>query len=594
MNFKNNLKKLSAHISLYRKRQLVIVFCIMIVASFMEAVSIGLVVPFLSLLVTPENFIKYKFLAQVINLVDVKDPQQILLPITCFFVIAVIFAGLMRILLIWGQTRIGFAIGADLSFQIYRKTLYQPYSVHLARNSSDVIAGISRKTNEIVGNVLIPILMGLSSGLMLLVILSVLFLMNPIVSFFIFSGLGLIYGLIIFLVKKQLMHDGKIISKESVKVIKALQEGLGGIRDVLIDGVQSTYCHIYLQADIPLRRAQANISIMGAIPRPLIEAFGMAAIAYMAYYLTTGNGSSIESAIPVMGLVALGAQRLLPVLQQLYYSWATLRSSMPSLEDVLQLLDQKLPIFATEEYVTPLKFTQAIELNNVSFKYTDNSNYVLREVNLVIPRGSRLGIIGKTGSAKSTLLDIVMSLLMPVQGQMLVDGVLINADNCREWQMQIGHVSQSIFLADATIAENIAFGVPVDRIDYKRVHVAAQQAQISEVIESWDMQYHTVIGERGVRLSGGQRQRIGIARALYKQAKVMVFDEATSALDNETETAVMSAIEMLGTDTTIIIIAHRLSTLKCCNRIIKLVNGGVEEVPLESVNNHHLNSSFSR
>jgi ATP-binding cassette subfamily B protein len=360
-------------------------------------------------------------------------------------------------------------------------------------------------------------------------------------------------------------------------MVRALQEGLGGIRDVLIDGTQAIYCKIYRSADVPLRRAQANNQIIGASPRFIIEALGIALIAVLAYTLT-GREGGVAAAIPLLSALAIGAQRLLPVLQQLYGSWSSLRGGKASLNDVLDLLEQPVPEYARSLISEPIPFRQSIHLNNTSFRYTEKTAWVLHDLNLEIPKGARVGFIGTTGSGKSTLLDIIMALLTPCKGSLVIDGTTITEQNFRSWQAHIAHVPQSIFLADTTIAENIAFGVPPEQIDYQRVERAAEQAQIAKTIKSWEKGYETFVGERGVRLSGGQRQRIGIARALYKQADVIVFDEATSALDNETELAVMREIEKLGRELTILLIAHRLTTLKTCDLIVELADGVIKSM----------------
>ena len=284
------------------------------------------------------------------------------------------------------------------------------------------------------------------------------------------------------------------------------------------------------------------------------------------------------AAIPVLGTLALGAQRLLPILQQGYSALAIIRGSEASLRSVLNLLDQPLPAPAKGEPASRVTFERNLSLRNVGFRYRPETPRVLEGVDLTFQKGKRIGFIGATGSGKSTLLDIVMGLLQPTEGVVTVDGVALNVANQRSWQGLIAHVPQSIFLTDSSIAENIAFGVPKADIDLDRVREAAQQAQLTDVIETWPAKYDTMVGERGVRLSGGQRQRIGIARALYKRASVIIFDEATSALDNETERALMSAINALGSDLTILIIAHRLTTLKNCDLIVEIADGGVKRV----------------
>jgi ATP-binding cassette subfamily B protein len=545
----------------------------MIVTAFAEVLSIGAVLPFLGILTSPDVVFAQPFLAPLIQALGIETPAQLLLPLTILFALAAIISGLMRILLLWAQYRLSSAMGTDLSLNVYRRTLFQPYAVHAARNSSDIIAAISTKIGLVIINSLMTSLTLVSSLFLIAMILGALLLIDPLIAVTAFVGFGMVYVVVIALTKKRLLRDSNRMSQQSSNVVKALQEGLGGIRDVLIDGTQNTYCDIYRTADQSLRRAQANIYIVSGSPRFLIEALGMVLIAGLAYVMAQ-RSEGIAGAIPVLGALALGAQRLLPVLQQAYYSFSTIRGNKTNLEDVIDLLDQPMPE-GHQELVQPITFERDIKLNNLSFQYAKQSPMVLKGVDITIAKGSRVGFIGSTGSGKSTLVDVAMSLLQPTQGSLDIDGQAITSVNQRAWHAHLAHVPQSIFLSDSSIAENIAFGVPKALIDMQRVQLAAQQAQIAQTIEGWQDGYETFVGERGVRLSGGQRQRIGIARALYKQANVIIFDEATSALDNATEREVMQAIDSLGPELTVIIVAHRLSTLKHCTHIIELNQGKV-------------------
>jgi ATP-binding cassette subfamily B protein len=289
----------------------------------------------------------------------------------------------------------------------------------------------------------------------------------------------------------------------------------------------------------------------------------------------TQQEGGVTTVIPVLGALALGAQRLLPTLQQMFSSYSTIKGSKSSFKDVVDLLDQPLPEYANQPLPTPILFKKEIKLINFNFRYTEDTPWILKNINLSLIKGERIGFMGVTGSGKSTLLDVIMGLLSSTDGQFIIDDQPINDKNIRAWQAHIAHVPQNIYLSDSTIEENIAFGIPKEQIIHQRVERAAQQAQISELIEGWKDGYQTFVGEQGVRLSGGQRQRIGIARALYKQADVLIFDEATSALDIETEQAVMEAIDDLERELTILIIAHRLTTLKGCDKIIKLDKNNV-------------------
>ncbi len=541
----------------------------MIIASLLEVVSVGAVLPFLGVLTSPEQVYQHSLMQPLIQTLELSSPSQLLLPLTILFIVAALLAGLIRLLLLYVMTRLSYATGADLSISIYRRTLYQEYQVHVSLNSSEVVNSIITKTNTVIGGIITPALTFISSMILLIGIMGALFAINIIIALSTFIGFGLLYWLVVRYTKDQLKYNSQTIADQSTHMVKSLQEGLGGIRDVLIDGTQQFYCKLYRNADLPLRRALGDNSFISGSPRHVMEAIGMALIAGLAYVVTQQDGGMV-AAIPILGALALGAQRLLPALQQIYRSYSTIKGSKSSFEDVLNLLDQPLPEYADQPPPKPIPFEKEIKLTNLNFRYTEDSSWVLKNINLSLEKGTRIGFIGATGSGKSTLLDIIMGLLPSTNGELIIDQQPINSQNRRAWQAHIAHVPQNIFLSDSSIEENIAFGITKEQIDHQRVKKAAKQAQISEMVEGWKEGYQTFVGERGIRLSGGQCQRIGIARALYKEANVLIFDEATSALDNETEREVMKAIEDLGKEITVLIIAHRLTTLKSCDKIIKL------------------------
>ena len=567
------LKQLWNHLSNRRKKQFLLLLILMILASIAEIISIGAIIPFLGILTAPEQIYQHPLMQTVNSMLNITSPDQLLFPLTIVFITAALLAGIIRLTLLYAMTRLSYAAGADLSINVYNRTLYQEYSVHVSRNSSEVINGIITKTNTVIRGVLTPILNLISSTIIIIAILATLFLINISVALITSTIFGGIYWLITSYTKKQLQGNSQIIADQSTLMIKSLQEGLGGIRDVLIDGSQQFYCKLYRNADLPLRHASGNNAFISASPRYAMEAIGMTLIAALAYIITQQEGG-VVTAIPVLGALALGAQRLLPSLEQAYSAYSTIKGSKASFKDVNDLLEQPLPDYAEKPLPAPIEFEKEIVLNNLSFRYTaDNTKktpWILEDINLTLSKGARIGFMGVTGSGKSTLLDILMGLLPPTSGELTIDGEPITNKNRRAWQAHIAHVPQNIYLSDSSIEENIAFGIPKDKINHQQVKKSAEQAQISELIEGWQDGYQTFVGERGVRLSGGQRQRIGIARALYKQANVLIFDEATSALDNKTEQSVMEAIEGLGRELTILIIAHRLTTLTGCNQIIKL------------------------
>jgi ATP-binding cassette, subfamily B, bacterial PglK len=570
------LVRLWPHISRRRRGQLGLLLVLMVLTSFTEIFSISAILPFLAVLTEPERLFEHTAVQPIIQAMGVTEPTQLLLPITISFCVATTIAGGMRVLMIWANTRLSYATGSDLSNNVYRRTLYQPYAVHCNSNSSELINSIATKILTVI-TIITSILVIGTSCVMLLAVLIVLLSLEPLNSLMVFGGFGLIYGVITILARKRLLMDSQRAAYESTLVIKALQEGLGGIRDVLIDGSQATYSRIYHKADMSLRRAQGNYVIISASPRYGIEVLSILVLAALAYSLAP-QADGITKAIPILGALALGAQRLLPVFQQIYAAWSCIQSGQASLQDILVLLEQNLPDYADQSAAQSMPFRHSICLNQLGFRYNPQTHNVLKQLNLTIVKGSRVGFIGTTGSGKSTLLDIVMGLLQPTDGTLEIDGQTVTHGNQRTWQTHIAHVPQAVFLADLTIEENIAFGLPKDQIDHRRVRQSAQQAQIFDSIESMPKKFQTFVGEHGIRLSGGQRQRIGIARALYKQADVIIFDEATSSLDNKTEEAVMQSIEGLSKDITLLIIAHRLTTLKNCTQIVELGEGSIKRV----------------
>jgi ATP-binding cassette, subfamily B, bacterial PglK len=582
------LWRLWCHLSRRRQLQFGLALLLMLISAFAEMVSLGTVIPFLGVLVAPDKVLSHPLAVRVASVFGITSPADLLLPCTIAFAVAAVVAGGIRMLLLWSNTRLAYASGSDISFDVYRRTLYQPYQVHLARNSSEVSSGLDYKVSYAV-NVLLQSLNLASSVVLLGAILVALLAIDAAVTSMAAIGFGVFYALISWVFRNKLRTNAQRIARESTQVVKAVQEGLGGIRDVLLDGTQPFYCDVYRRADSPLRLAMGNNIFIGGSPRFVMEAAGMVLIVVLAYNLSHQVGG-IASSLPVLGALALGAQRLLPALQQSYAAWASIVGSQTALAETLEFLDQSLPVEALQPAPAPLSLQTAIRLNAVRFRYGSESPWVLDGFNLSIQKGARVGVVGGTGSGKSTMLDLLMGLMEPSEGQILVDELPISGERRRAWQRTIAHVPQSIYLADTTVAENIAFGVPREEIDMERVRQAARQARIADFVESHAEGYNLFVGERGVRLSGGQRQRIGIARALYKQVTVLVFDEATSALDNATEQEVMNAIEGLNRDLTIVIVAHRLTTVKRCDSIFEIYNG---QVVAQGTYEHLLECSMS-
>ncbi|CRY91249.1 ABC transporter family protein [Synechococcus sp. WH 8103] len=561
---------------------------VMLASGGAELLTLGAVLPFLAVLSDRESLWQQPLVQELGGRVGFTEASELLMPAMLLFALASVLAAAIRLSNLWLNGRLAAAVGSDLSCEAYRRTLYQPYGVHVQRNSAAVITGTTTHINVTVG-ALGSLLQLITSAVVATGLLTGLLLIDAMVAVAAAALFSSVYCILAISSRRVLRRNSYQIAEASTQQLKTLQEGLGAIRDVLLDGSQPTYLQIYRQADRPQRKLQADNVFIGTFPRYALEALGMVAISILGGLLVLQRGSG-AAVIPLLGALALGAQRLLPALQQIYNGWASLKASNAALHAVLAMLDQ--PITQLVNMPEPLPLREAIHLEGVHFRYGSEQPEVLRELEMEIRRGERIGLIGSTGSGKTTTADLLMGLLVPSAGRVLVDGVDLHdpehPERVAAWRSSIGHVPQSIYLADSSIAENIAFGLTMDQIDMSRVRQAAQQAQIAGFIESSPEGYDSFVGERGIRLSGGQRQRIGIARALYKQSQVLVFDEATSALDNNTESAVIEAIEGLHRGLTIIMIAHRLSTISRCDRVIELHGGVVKRIAPPSCLDHFI------
>ena len=555
-----------------RRLQLLVLSLLMLASGAAEVFSLAAVIPFLAVLTDPERLWVIPLVQQFALAVGLRDPQQLLVPATALFAFAAVLAATVRLFNVWLNGRLAAVVGLDLSCEAYRRTLLQPYSVHVQRNSSTVIAVITTQIDSTVQalNAVLQLATSLTvaTGLLL-----TLLWFNWQVAIALAAVFGVAYALLLTKTRQRLSLNSAILSQAIRHRVKTLQEGMGAIRDVLLDGSYATFLRAYREADGPIRLKRSESAFLGDFPRYALEALGLVLIAGLALLLSQQQGESMAM-VPLLGTLGLGAQRLLPALQQVYSNLSMLRSHLSGLAEVVMLLEQPAPDLLDASVLQPLAFQDRVEFLDVSFAYAPASPLALDAVSLQIRRGERVGIIGTTGSGKSTLMDLLMGLLEPSSGTIRVDGDdLWSRQRILSWRASLAHVPQSIYLSDSSVAENIAFGLPSDIIDLERVRQAAQQAQIAHFVDSLPQGYSTFVGERGVRLSGGQRQRIGIARALYKRAKVLVFDEATSALDHATEQAVMASINSLSRDLTIVMVAHRLSTIATCDTVFEISQG---------------------
>jgi ABC-type multidrug transport system fused ATPase/permease subunit len=569
------LPELYRYLSPQRRRHLYLLLALMVLGAVAELATLGSLLPFLSLLAGVDQPARIPSLARLFVAAGATTPrEQIWVAATLFAAIALL-AGAIRLSLNWSTQMFTALLSQELSGDVQRRILLQPYIYHLTRNSSEAVAAMD-KVQSLVVHVLLQLIYATAGAVMAVVIMAALIYLDPFTAIIAAAAFALLYLIVSAVTRPRLARNSEEIRTTYDERVRIVQESVGGIRDVIIDGAQDLYLDAFAKVSRRNGVASATTTFIAAAPRFIIESVGMVVIAIVAL-LIAGREGGLANALPLLGAVALGAQRLLPLVQQVYHGWASVSGHRSVAFDVVELLRLPISPEGTDlSSIEPLPLRDNISIERVSFSYPGRRRPVLEEVTLEIPRGSILGIVGKTGSGKSTLADLIMGLIEPTEGQIAVDGLPLIGGPRRRWLRGIAHVPQAIFLADTNIAQNIAFGVTHDLIDQERVRAAAATAQLHEFVASLPDGYATTIGERGVRLSGGQRQRLGIARAIYKQTQVLVLDEATSALDDVTEASVMEALEALGEKgRTIIIIAHRLSTLARCGLLVRLEEGRV-------------------
>lgn len=563
----------------------------MLLGAVAELATLGSLLPLLSLVAGVEQPARLPSFARLFGILGATTlREQVALAGALFGVIALI-AGAIRVALNWSTSMFTARCGDELSVDVHERILAQPYAYHLTHSSSQALAAMD-KVESLVLHVLLQLLYAIAAGFIAVVIISALIYIEPLTTLIAASAFALVYLLVSAGAWPRLAANSELIRTTYEGRVTIVQESIGGIRDVIIDVAQQVYVGAFATVNRRYSMAAATTSFLAAAPRFAVEAAGMIIIAFAAVLVATRHGG-LAYAIPLLGAVALGAQRLLPLLQQVYHGWASVSGHRSVLPEVLELLRLPAPGRQSDpSAMEPLRLRQNISIDAVSFRYPGSHANVIDGVTLKIPRGSTVGLVGITGSGKSTLADLIMGLIEPDEGEIAIDDDLLKAEVRLRWHRSIAHVPQAIFLSDATIAQNIAFGIAPENIRMERVRAAAATAQLENFVSSLPSGYDTTIGERGIRLSGGQRQRLGIARALYKRAPVLILDEATSALDEATEAAVMDGLlGSGGEDRTTIIISHRLSTVARCGLLIRLEGGQVavtgtydEVVPARSRN----------
>ena len=556
-----------------QRRSAMIMVALMLIGMVLETLGVGLVIPALALMTQVDVVSRYPALAPLIGALE--NPSHERLVIAGMLTLVVVYAvkGLFLAFLAWQQARFVFGLQSNLSQRLFTGYLHQPYTFHLQRNSAQLI----RNTMGQVADVTNVIQQGLILCTELFVLLGIMFLLlavEPFGALLVMSVIGLAGWGFNRLTRSYILRWGEARQYHEGLRIQYLQEGLGGAKDVKLLGRERDFISQYQRHNSGSAKVGKRQTALQALPRLWLELLAVAGLAALVMIMI-GQGKPVEILLPTLGLFAAAAFRLMPSTNRVLGSVQNIRFTLPAIETLYGEF-HLLEATAQPRSGAPLPFKTALTLDQVGFRYPGAETDALQEVTLAIPRGSSVGFIGGSGAGKSTLVDVILGLLTPARGTVRVDG--IDVQSCvRQWQDQLGYVPQSIFLTDDSLRRNVAFGLPPAMIDETAVRNAIRAAQLEQFVNELPHGLDTVVGERGIRLSGGQRQRIGIARALYHNPQVLVLDEATSSLDIETERGVMEAIRALHGEKTIIIVAHRLSTVEHCDRLFRLERGTLVE-----------------
>jgi len=561
------VSKILKNLSNRRKRQLGFLSFLIILSSIFEILTLSSIQPFLLALEKSNNAIMLNQNGGLLSRIFLNSQGSLISLLLIFIILLIISAGL-RLLNIYLNNFFAASLGNELGSSAYSNCLNQPYKYHLKTNTSNIISTIVTKTSSLTDTIRY-LLTFISSLFIFFAIFLSLLKLSFIITIVISLSFIVFYGILIFFINKRIENISKIKSNLVSQQTQTLQEGLGFIRDIILDKCQNTFTDDFRIKDSRLRIIDAKSNFLESAPRYILEVIGITILIISALFYSRNNPIEI---IPILGTFAFGIQRLLPPLQQIYGSFVFIRTNKYSTLNVLTLLEQKNYKSSKINKKFKESFNSEVRFKSVYFKYDKNEKYILEDFELKVKKGEKLGIIGKSGSGKSTILDLIMGLTKPSKGELLVDNKNMHKRNFKieGWYSQISHVPQNIFLSDQSLAENIAFGIDKKNIDMNKLKEAIKISQLFNLVDNSKDGFFTNIGERGMKISGGQRQRIGIARAIYKGGKIMILDEATSALDINTENSIMEFIKKLNKEYTLIIVSHRKNTLKFCDRIIDI------------------------
>lgn len=553
------------------------VFAVAMLAAIFETLGVASILPFMTLVLDPTAIDRYPGLAAIGSFFGATSNRETLLLMGIAAVVLVALGNATAAANVLVNERFAARTSARLATELLEGYLVQPYSFHVQRDGPSLLKVVLNDVRVVVGNVIRPFLIAASKAFVTIALLSLLFVQEPSVAMTVGIVLGVTYFVVFRLFRVRQRKLGVELHNYSLARHRIAQEALGGVKDLQILGRERHAISRFEAASRAVARAEASNNLTAALPRYVLEAVVFGGILIFALVLLVGAESAALSVVPVLALYAFAGYRLLPALQQLFSSAVSIRFYhwiLKGMVDDLTHIKASCP-GAPDAEMPELRFNDAIMFEKVSFTYVGTSTQSLKAIDLVIRPRESVGLVGRTGAGKTTLADMLLGLYEPTVGTLTVDGVNLSGPRLRAWRKRVGYVPQHVFLANATVAENIAFALDASEIDSDAVIRAARLAQADVFINALSNGYETLVGERGVKLSGGQRQRLGIARALYHDPDVLIFDEATSALDGLTEDALMAEIRALSGARTIVLIAHRLRTVEACDRIVMLEQGQI-------------------
>ena len=566
---RDSLRKIWTLFTPPEQRRTVIMLALIVLMALAETAGVISIMPFLSVLGRPEIVHENPWLQKLYELAGTQDTRAFIALLGLVSIAIVVLSSAFKTITLHLVNRFVYMLRHSLSSRLLERYLGQPYEFFLSRNPAELSKNVLSEADQLTFSLLQPLSMLIAHGTVVVAIVILIVIYDPLMALAIVAAVALLYGAIYLLVRRRLQHVGQARQQADIGRYQACSEALGGIKDVQVTHTGLQWLDAYARNSREFARHMATAETLSVSPLYIVEAVGYSGLIVIALFLLM-RSNDVGQVLPALGMYGFAAYRLLPAAQIMYRGFARLRYSTATLDTIhhdLTLPVQPAPQGTGGRRIVPQR---EIRLQGIRYAYPSTPDKpALDGIDLVIPANTSVGIAGKSGAGKSTLMDVLLGLLQPQAGTLSVDGVPITADNAADWQRAIGYVPQHIYLADASVAENIAFGVPKDRIDLAAVERAARAAQIHDfVVDELPQGYGTPVGDRGIRLSGGQRQRVGIARALYRDPSVLLMDEATSALDGATEATVNEAIRGLSGRKTVVVIAHRQGTLCTCDRII--------------------------